>query len=157
MSSFEDIFDEFLNNINRYIENNKEDDKENMDIQDEIKKLGDADSSSISDDGRLKKETWSTEDGEVTRISLDASDMEDFDPQDFLTKLIESVGSNAISSTDYNIFDSVPNLLEPELSLEEQLRSAEEKEDYILCAEIKNKMDNNVKSEDSNDFWDLID
>lgn len=83
--------------------------------------------------------------------------MEDFDPQDFLTKLIESVGSNAISSTDYNIFDSVPNLLEPELSLEEQLRIAEEKEDYILCAEIKNKMDNNVKSEDSNDFWDLID
>ncbi len=84
----QDIFDEFLNNISRYIENNKEDDKENMDIQDEIKKLGDADSSSISDDGRLKKETWSTEDGEVTRISLDASDMEDFDPQDFLTKLI---------------------------------------------------------------------
>lgn len=37
MSSFEDIFDEFLNNINRYIENNKEDDKENMTSKTKLK------------------------------------------------------------------------------------------------------------------------
>jgi len=111
-------------------------------------KLGEPDEVRVNEDGNVTT-TWDTDFGYITKVSYDMGIPE---------------------------FDSIPYTInEEEVDLEVQLKIAEEEEDYLECARLKNIIEQNLTKEKEileknkkdvnpvipkdieDDFWGLLD